>query len=51
MQRMIDHASAIQHVMDFSKGILDSRAVMFYLSFTGLMLYAAVKVIESKRRR
>jgi ABC-2 type transport system permease protein len=51
MQRMIDHASAIQHVMDFSKGILDSRAVIFYLSFTGLMLYAAVKVIESKRRR
>lgn len=51
MQRILEYTSAIQHIMDFSKGILDSRAVCYYVSGTGLMLFAAVKVVESKRWR
>ncbi len=51
VQRFLDYASAIQHVMDFSRGILDSRAVLFYLSGTGLMFFMTVKTIESKRWR
>lgn len=51
LQKILQYVSAIQHVMDFSRGIVDSRAVTFYLSGTGLLLFMAVKVIESRRWR
>jgi ABC-2 type transport system permease protein len=51
IQKILQHVSAIQHVMDFSRGVLDSRAATFYLSGTGLLLFMAVKVIESRRWR
>ncbi len=51
IQRLLDYVSAIQHVMDFSRGMVDSRAVIFYLSGAWLMLFTTVKVLEAKRWR
>jgi len=47
-------ASAINllgHFDDFSRGIFDTRAVVFMLSVTALFLFFAVKVLESRRWR
>lgn len=51
LQGALDYVSAIQHVMDLSRGIVDSRAVVFYGSGTGLMLFLTVKVVEARRWR
>lgn len=41
--------SSYAHLLDFSRGIVDSRTVVLYLSYTVWFLFAAVKVVESKR--
>jgi ABC-2 type transport system permease protein len=51
LQHLLEYVSAIQHVMDFSRGLIDSRAVIFYLSGTWFMLFTTVKVLEAKRWR
>lgn len=40
--------SSYQHMLDFSRGAVDTRPVVFYLSGTVLMLFATVKVVESR---
>lgn len=40
--------SSYQHMLDFSRGAVDSRPVVFYLSGTALLLYATVKVVEAR---
>jgi ABC-2 type transport system permease protein len=43
--------SPVLHLFDFSRGVLDVRAVVFYLSSTVLMLLITVRVLESRRWR
>jgi len=40
--------SSYQHMLDFSRGAIDTRPVVLYLSGTALMLYATVKVVEAR---
>lgn len=37
------------HMEDFSKGIVDSRRIVYYLSMIVLALYAAIKALKLKR--
>jgi ABC-2 type transport system permease protein len=37
------------HALDFSRGLLDSRPVVFYLTATGLLLFINVRVLEARR--
>ncbi len=48
LDKTLSQISSIQHVIDFSRGIVDSQPVYFYLSGTILFLYLAVKSIESR---
>lgn len=41
--------SSFAHMLDFARGIVDSRTVVLYLSCTVWVLFAAIKVVESKR--
>lgn len=41
--------SPLQHMMDFSRGIFDSRPVVFYLSATGVALFATFHVFQYRR--
>lgn len=41
--------SSFAHMMDFSRGVVDGRIVVLYLSHAAWFLFAAVKVVESKR--
>lgn len=41
--------SPVQHMMDFSRGIFDTRPVVFYFSSTLLVLFAAFHVFQYRR--
>ncbi len=41
--------SSVMHMLDFSRGVVDSRAIIFYLSGTALMLFATIKILESRK--
>ena len=37
------------HMEDFARGVVDTRAVVFYLSFSAFFLYLTLRVVESRR--
>jgi ABC-2 type transport system permease protein len=41
--------SSFAHMMDFARGIVDSRMVVMYVSNAAWFLFATIKVVESKR--
>ena len=43
------YISMIDHMQDFSRGFVDTRHVVFYLSLTMLFLFLTWKVVESRR--
>jgi len=48
---VLGYVDVLRHFEDFSKGIVDSRAIIFFLSFTAFFLFLSVKVLESRRWR
>jgi ABC-2 type transport system permease protein len=44
----VDYLQVFQHVEDFSRGILDTRPIFFYLSTCALFLVLSIRTIESK---
>jgi ABC-2 type transport system permease protein len=49
--RLIRYCSLIDHLRDFSKGIFDTRPVIFYVSFTAICLFLTGRVINNPRWR
>jgi ABC-2 type transport system permease protein len=47
--RLFKHISLIEHMRDFARGVVDSRAIIFDLSLTGLFLFLTHRSIESRR--
>jgi ABC-2 type transport system permease protein len=43
--------SAMNHFDDFSRGVFDTRGVVFFVSAAAIFLYLSVKTLESKRWR
>lgn len=48
---VVDHADLWQHMADYSKGIVDTRAVVYELSLTGLFLFLSSKSLELAKWR
>jgi ABC-2 type transport system permease protein len=48
---VFQHISLIDHMRDFSRGVIDSRQVVFYLSLTVFFLFVTTKSVESRRWR
>ena len=48
LQAVSASVSSYQHMLDFSRGAVDSRPVIFYLSSTVFLLFATVKALESR---
>jgi ABC-2 type transport system permease protein len=46
---LADYVSAMNHIEDFVRGSLDTRPLVLYLSGTALVLFLAVRVLESRR--
>jgi len=47
--RFYSHISMVEHMLDFSRGVIDSRALVFYLTLTAFFLFLTLKVVESRR--
>jgi ABC-2 type transport system permease protein len=47
--RLFSHISLIEHMRDFARGVIDTRAVLFDLSLTTLFLFLTHRAIESRR--
>ncbi|MDR4497061.1 MAG: ABC transporter permease [Candidatus Scalindua sp.] len=45
------YIGTFDHWESFTKGIVDTRDVIYYLSFTALMLFITVRVVESRKWR
>lgn len=45
------YLSIFEHFNDFSNGVIDSRDVIYYLSFTAIFIFLTLRVLESKRWR
>lgn len=45
------HLNAMTYFKDFSRGVLDSRGLVYFLSATALFLFLSVKTLESRRWR
>jgi len=47
--QLFTHLGLVEHMQDFARGVVDTRPVVFYLSFTVFFLFLTVKVVESRR--
>ena len=41
----------IEHYEDFSKGVIDTKHIVYYLSFIAFGLYLTVRSVDSERWR
>ncbi|MFH0880061.1 MAG: ABC transporter permease [Lentisphaerota bacterium] len=49
LQDFGSYISSVEQMLDFSRGAVDTRPIVLYLSGTALMLFATVKVVESRK--
>jgi ABC-2 type transport system permease protein len=47
--KLFAHISLMEHMRDFAHGVVDVRALVFYLSLTTLFLFLTLKAVESRR--
>jgi ABC-2 type transport system permease protein len=48
---ILNYLSITQHFEDFGKGIIDTKHVIYYLSFIGFSLFLTLKSVDSERWR
>ena len=48
---MVSYLSATKHLEEFAKGVIDTRDVVYYLTFIALGLFLAKQSIQSMRYR
>lgn len=46
---VVNHISLLTHMEQFVRGVVDTRPVVFHLSWTAWLLFLTVKVVESRR--
>jgi ABC-2 type transport system permease protein len=51
LHSLVQHISIPEHMENFAKGLLDTRPVVYYLSFTVLLLALTHQVLEYRRWR
>ena len=49
--KILQYISIIEHLKDFQRGVIDTKDVIFYLSFIFFSLFLTTRVIESRRWR
>ena len=51
ISKVLTYLSIIEHLRDFQRGLVDTRDIVFYITFAFFMLFTTHTVIESKRWR
>ena len=49
LRSVLEYLSFLKHYEDFTKGIIDTRHIVFYLSVIGLNLFFTVKLLENRK--
>ena len=49
--RVLDYLSIVWHFDDFGKGVIDSKHVIYYLSFITFGLFLTLKSVDTERWR
>lgn len=49
IRELFSYISTIQHMQDFSKGIIDSRPIIWYLTMTALVLFFTLQVFQFRK--
>ena len=49
IKEIFSYVSSIQHMQDYSKGVIDSRPIVWYLSMTALMTYLTLQVFQYRK--
>ena len=48
---ILDYLSVTRHFEDFGKGVIDTKHIVFYLSFIGFGLFLTLKSLDTERWR
>ncbi len=48
---VLSHLSVLEHFNNFAQGLIDTRDVVYYLSFTLVWMFLTLRVLESKKWR
>jgi len=51
MSAILNNLSITQHFDDFAKGVIDTKHLIFYLSFITFWLFLTVKSLDTERWR
>ena len=46
---VLNHMSLVRHMEDFTRGLIDARQVVFYLTSTALLLFVTQRIVQSRR--
>ena len=46
---LISYFSAVEHMADFSRGIIDSRPLVWYISMTSFVLFLNLQVFQYRK--
>ncbi len=46
---LVAHVALMEHMRDFSQGVIDTRPILFYTTMTIFFLYLTLKLVESRR--
>ncbi len=50
-ERILNYMSMVQHLDDFNKGVIDTKHIVYYLSFITFGLFLTAKAVDSERWR
>ena len=51
MQTVLNYLSITEHLSDFTKGVVDTTHLVYYLSFIAFSLFLTVRSVDSERWR
>lgn len=49
LKQVSAYYSSVEHMLQFARGIVDTRSIVFYVSSTAVVLFATVRVVEARR--
>ena len=50
-QNVLNYLSITEHLNDFTKGVIDTKHVVYYVSFIAFSLFLTVRAVDSERWR
>ena len=48
LRQVCNYASSVKHMRDFSRGVIDTRPIIFHISGAAFLLFAAIRVLDSR---